>query len=681
MLIKKLTYFLLFIQLMALTAFSQTNLHWDWVRTAGGNLTQYASSIAVDNNKNIIIAATFNSNTISIGSNNVILTNNDTVGISNFFVAKYNQNGQVIWAKKAISTVAMSSNKLITDNSGNIYACGYIHGNSTNTTVSFDGINSYFINGGKSFVVKYNASGNTQWVAFTRNSIYDSISGLKWDALTNTVIIAGYCKTDTIRVGNIRIPNYGINNYNSYIAKINNLQGNVDWVKASTGSPSFCRINDMCIDTGGNIYTVASFSSRYFFISYSASDSISNSNVSTGIQFIDGYIAKYSISGSLNWWRKGICLVDDEMTSITFKNNGRLLAGGYNNAQITINGTVLNAANFLAEYNDQGNLISATTFPSTIKTLNANKIGNGFVVGGIFNSDSLSIGNAILLKKGLGNSNPNIFIAKADSLGTYTHAVSAGGIGSTLLNSVAVGDSNEIYCSGSYSQSSVYFDTSQYLIHGQTDLYLAKLTTVAVVPIPFKYNLGGTVFAGNLPVDLAKVYLFDSTITVVDSCNVDTLGFYSFYQKAGGNYKLSAKLQPASMYFMQNYLSTYYPDKLSYAEASTIHLNANAWAKDIYLQKSNQISEISTMDENISIYPNPAVNELFISINAEIKGIVDLKIFNINGQMVYNNQLHLSTGKEELIKLNIQDFKKAIYFMMITSGKNTIFKGRFVKAE
>jgi hypothetical protein len=184
-----------------------------------------------------------------------------------------------------------------------------------------------------------------------------------------------------------------------------------------------------------------------------------------------------------------------------------------------------------------------------------------------------------------------------------------------------------------------------------------------------------------LPVDLAKVYLFDSTITVVDSCNVDTLGFYSFYQKAGGNYKLSAKLQPASMYFMQNYLSTYYPDKLSYAEASTIHLNANAWAKDIYLQKSNQISEISTMDENISIYPNPAVNELFISINAEIKGIVDLKIFNINGQMVYNNQLHLSTGKEELIKLNIQDFKKAIYFMMITSGKNTIFKGRFVKAE
>ncbi|MCX6230229.1 MAG: T9SS type A sorting domain-containing protein [Bacteroidetes bacterium] len=680
MLIKRLTYYLLFFQLMAFTAFSQTNLHWDWVRTAGGNLYQYASSIAVDNNKNIFIAATFNSNTISIGTNNVILTSNDTAGISNFFVAKYNQSGQVIWAKKAISTAAMSSNKVITDNSGNIYACGYLNSNSAIQTVSFDGINTYAINGGKSFVVKYNSSGNTQWVIFTKNSVYDTISGLKWDALTNSVIIAGYCRTDTVKVGNIMIPNSGINTYNSYVAKINNLQGNVDWVKASKGSPSFCRINDMCIDTIGNIYTAASFSSRTFFISTSTSDSVSNSNVSTGIISVEGYIAKYSLSGFLYWWRKGICLADDEFTTITFKNNSRLVAGGYNTAQITIGGTVLNTANYITEYNDQGVFISGVSFPSTIKTLNANKIGNGFVIGGIFNSDTLSIGSSILLKKGAGNPNPNIFIAKADNLGTYTHAVSAGGVGSAYLNSMAIGDSNEIYCSGSFNQSSVYFDTIQYFIHGQTDLYLAKLTTATVLPIPFKYNLGGTVFAGNLPADLAKVYLLDSSLTIVDSCNVDTLGFYSFYQKPIGNYKVNATLLPASVYFMQNYITTFYPDQLSPATASNIYLNLNAWAKDIYLQKSNQISEIKNYDKNLIIYPDPAVNELFISINTENKANAELKIFNSNGQLVYNLHHKLNAGKD-VIKLNIRDFKSGLYFVVIKTNENTVLKSRFIKAE
>ncbi|MEI6185476.1 MAG: hypothetical protein WCP65_08100, partial [Bacteroidota bacterium] len=105
-----------------------------------------------------------------------------------------------------------------------------------------------------------------------------------------------------------------------------------------------------------------------------------------------------------------------------------------------------------------------------------------------------------------------------------------------------------------------------------------------VPPAPTTYNMGGTIFAGLVPVDHAITYLYDSTFALVDSCNVDSLGFYNYYQKPVGNYKVKAELKSNSS-FVNTYTPTYYTSKVFWNTADTIVLFSNQWAKDIHLHQ------------------------------------------------------------------------------------------------
>lgn len=680
----KKTYLLIALFLIFSSALAQQNLNWKWVRTAGGLQNQKATSIAVDNNNDVVIAGTFTSSYISLGTNNVILSNNDTNSFSsNYFIAKYNQNGEVIWAKKAFCNTATSSNKLVTDNIGNIYASGFINNsNAFINTISFDG-NSTFThnNGGKSFLVKYSPQGTTQWVIFTNNKYwgYDTISTLKYDKNSNSILIGGYCLGDTVSIGGFNIINSGNNMHSSFIAKVNIQQGNILWLKNSKGNSYINKINDIALDTAGSIYTAASFLGSYLILP--SDDTLVNSSPASGVTFTDGYIAKYDKNGIFQWSKKGVCLTNDEVTSITYLNNNKLVAGGYNNSQFTTNGISLNGTSFIIEYDLQGNFIDAKTFPATIKTIKANKNSNGYVLGGTFTSDSLIFGNLILFKKSNPFSlNTNIFIASSDNFGIYNAAISAGGYGSVSLNDLIISDSNKIYTCGSFNQPSIYFDSTQYFANGVSDLFLAKSDTGFSFPIPLKYNLGGTVFAGLLPVDHATAYLYNINQNITDTCQIDSLGFYQFYQKPIGNYKVSAVISSISVYYNQNYITSFYPDKTTFADAETILLNTNRWGRNIQLQKSSTSTENIYQNSDLKIYPNPAKNEIYISVKDIFSEIYKIEIINLNGQIVFDGVYKKNIGNEN-ININIASFKTGLYYLILRDYKGNISNSKFIKPE
>ncbi|MFZ4740966.1 MAG: T9SS type A sorting domain-containing protein [Bacteroidales bacterium] len=670
------------------SAFPQTNMDWKWVRTEGGQQTQKATSIAIDVNNDVVMAGTFTSDFILLGSNNVILSNNDSIGYaSNFFVAKYNQNGQVIWAKKAFCNTATSSNKIFTDNNGNIYATGYFNTNNTvNTTISFDGVTTHSHLSGKSFLVKYSPMGFTEWVLFVNTKYWgnDSISSVKWDQNTNSLIIAGYCLGDTVKVGNYNIINSGNSLHSSFLAKISPQQGNVVWLKKTAGNAYINKINEIAVDTSGSIYTAASFLGNYLVLS--SFDSITNTNPSSsGSLLYDGYFAKYDKNGILQWYKKGSCSLNDEATTITCTNNNHLVVGGYNNSTILFNnGVSLIGTNFILEYDLLGNFINAANFPTTIKTINAFKNGNGFTIGGTFTSDSITLGNINLTKYSTqGSLNTNIFIAQSNTFGTYNSAIAAGGINSSVLNAVSIGDSNKIYLCGYFNQPSMYFGATQYNANGISDLFLAKLDTGFYVPTPLKYNLGGTVFAGPLPVDHAIAYLYDININIIDSCNIDTLGFYHFYQIHSGNYKVSAKLLPNSISFNQNYITSYYPNKTNFEDADTIFLNTNRWQRDIQLQKANAIDENSLNSHNLSIsniYPNPAKDDLYLSLNNTFTDDYSVEIINANGQLLFSQKYNHITN-DNTININISSLNLGLYHLLLRDAKGNLANARFIKIK
>ncbi len=656
---------------------------WEWVRTAGGMQSQKATAIAVNNNNEVVIAGSFTSNYIFLGSNNVFLTNSDSNEFSsNMFVAKYSQNGEVLWARKTICNTGTSSNKMITDNNGNIYVSGYV--NNSNTlinNISFDGNTTFAHNsGGKSFLVKYSTQGIAQWVLFINNRYwgYDSITALKWDQATNSIMIGGNCLGDSVSIGNINIVNYGNNLHTSFIAKVSPQLGNIIWLKSSKGNSFINKINDLTTDSSGNIYTAASFLGNQLVLS--TSDTLANSTTSLGVVYFDSYLAKYNQNGDFLWFRKGECLTSDEFTNISCLNNDRILVSGYNNSVLNINGASINANNFLLEFDVSGNLMKTLGFPARINELKKMKVGNGFFIGGSFVADTLVLGNFSLNKSG----NPmlynnNLFFANCDSLAAYKSAYSAGGdmSGSQLMASF-IGDSNKVYVCGSFNQPSIKFGNNIYNANGINDLFLAKLNAAGLLPLPFKYNIGGTVFVGSIPVDYAIAYLYDTNQNILETCYIDSMGFYHFYQKNSGLYKVSAELLYNSTYFMQNYQSTFFPDKTNFADASIIVLNSNKWGRDIYMQKMNDINENLNDEELISIYPNPAKDKINITIRSSlIDDKLNLKVFNINGQIVYNKDF----SNNENLSVNIDFLKVGIYHIKLQYSSGIISNSRFIKSD
>lgn len=106
------------------------------------------------------------------------------------------------------------------------------------------------------------------------------------------------------------------------------------------------------------------------------------------------------------------------------------------------------------------------------------------------------------------------------------------------------------------------------------------IISVVIAPV---FDLGGNVFAGSFPVDAGKAYLYSNNagiISPVDSMTIDTLGYFTFYQKPLNNYIVKVELDPQSSLFGQ-YLPVYFGDVANWLNASTINLNANVWDVNI----------------------------------------------------------------------------------------------------
>ncbi|HSY77504.1 MAG TPA: hypothetical protein VK890_11640, partial [Bacteroidia bacterium] len=110
--------------------------------------------VATDRSGNIFMAGTF-ADTMKLGTITSVSKEGD------FFLAKYNSSGTVIWVTQSnrhSTRLGYNVNAITTDKAGDIYITGFF-----SDTVSFGSYTLLSPTGDNLFLVKYNSSGNVVW--------------------------------------------------------------------------------------------------------------------------------------------------------------------------------------------------------------------------------------------------------------------------------------------------------------------------------------------------------------------------------------------------------------------------------------------------------------------------------------------------------------------------------------
>lgn len=260
-----------------------------WIRTAGGTGGDYYNSVASD--ANYIYAAgeieggvtvTFPGSSVTLqgqGDNDIVLT-------------KYDQNGNLIWARMAGWKYNESAHGIAVDASGNVFVGGRFSDTLTIGTQTLYGYTQKDF-----FVAKYDANGTFQWARQGGGPGKDDIKGLACDAAGN-VYVTGVYENGMI----VGATTYSTTNgvyYDAFLAKYDG-SGNLQWVQTEGGDYDEAAWA-ITVDNSGTIYTTGEFNASAYF---GTTQLITSGNA-------DIFVAAYDASGNCLWAKKaGGPLVD-----------------------------------------------------------------------------------------------------------------------------------------------------------------------------------------------------------------------------------------------------------------------------------------------------------------------------------------------------------------------------------
>ncbi len=465
---KYLFSFLLF-TCCAIKLFSQSP-NWSWAKRAGGTSSDGGYSTTTDASGNVFVVGGFNSSTIAFGS--ATLTN---IGGSDMYIAKYDNSGNILWAKSGGGSTNDWANSVATDTSGNIYVAGYF----ASPTITFDTTTLTNAGSGNIFIVKYDPSGIVLWAKSAGGTNYsDEAVSVTTDANSNSYV-TGYFNSPSITFGTTTLTNTG--NTDMFIVKYN-FSGNAIWAKKA-GSIGSDGAHSVTADNLGNIYVVGGFTSPSIVFATATLTNVVTTGVSPDI-----FLVKYDTSGNELWAKRAGGNDFDNGQSVSSDDSGNVyVVGGFNSYSIIFGTTTLTNISsydmFIAKYDNGGNALWAKSAGGTggLNTyegaysvvVNASGV---YVTGG-FLSGTLNFTSATVTNVSPGTN--DIFLVKYNSSGNTLWAKRAGGTGNDDGSSVTSDPSGYIYVAGFFDSGNVIFGsstlTNAFPSAGNYDMFIAKL--------------------------------------------------------------------------------------------------------------------------------------------------------------------------------------------------------------
>ncbi len=354
-----------------------------WATSAGKVGNDYGNSVHCDVFGNVWITGSFESATLQFGS--VTLINS---GVVDFYIAKYDSQGNPVWAGTATGLNEEYGNELTSDSLGNIYVSGTFNG-----TIDFG--NGPISNSGgyDIFLAKYFNSGGLVWAkkfdSFSSEDIYDMEVGPD-----GFLYMTGYFYTSPIIFGQDTLTSAG--SCDAFLVKADTA-GDVQWAKSFGGTGDDFSLS-ISTTASGLIYLGGNFTSDPMTFD---NTSMANSG------FEDLFIIQCDTSGNLNWSKSAGGLYYETIWSLSADTNGNVYTIGFFSGfsltldSITMNITFppLNSDVFVAGYDIGGNVLWATSLAGSSEDYGYDIVthSNGMIcVVGNFMSPSLTLGQYVL---------------------------------------------------------------------------------------------------------------------------------------------------------------------------------------------------------------------------------------------------------------------------------------------
>ncbi|MBK7946935.1 MAG: SBBP repeat-containing protein [Flavobacteriales bacterium] len=287
-----------------------------WAISAGGHEVDIANGIATDASGNVCIIGGFQSDSIRFGA--TTLHNTSTGSTEDVFVAKYDSNGNLLWARSdggAGGTPRDVGNAIAVDGNGNVYACGYFR----SASFTFGSL-APLTNAGQAdaFIVKFDADGNALWArseAGSNGGDGDFFTRIATDA-SDRIYAAGHYYGSSITIGGTTLTNVNDND-ELFIAKYDS-DGNPLWAQGAHGNGDD-QIVGIATDQDGNLVATGWY--QGFPITF-GTNTLSNSGSK------DIFIAKYAPDGALLWATRAGGAFSEESSAIATDGSGNIYLTG-----------------------------------------------------------------------------------------------------------------------------------------------------------------------------------------------------------------------------------------------------------------------------------------------------------------------------------------------------------------
>ncbi len=368
------------------------------------------------------------------------------------FVAKLNQNGNFIWAKRIGGTNTDRGIAISLMPNGNVVVTGHFVGDISidNVSLSSSGISQDI------FIACFSSSGTILWLKKIGGLGIDIVSDIKCDSLNNVLVTGQFIGkiilgSDTLISGiNPITEDYS---YDIFIAKMNS-SGVGLWSKHAKTKKN---------DRSGKIAVGADNS---VFVSGNFTDTLTLGNTYNNNSLNMGFIVHYSDSGEHLWFRRVQSSVT-EIMDIACTDSLLYMTGSYSGIQRFANDETISSWQnvspnsytnkyYVAAYNYQG-ILQFSLSEGSANLAKPKAIcpisGGGFYLTGEFECQhtlyQFAYGTGLYISRGY----KDLFVSAFSSSNSRIWAKQIGGVGVDEVNSMAINSYGNPVFAGSFTNS------------------------------------------------------------------------------------------------------------------------------------------------------------------------------------------------------------------------------------